>query len=120
MKDGSAEISRIREMVLRSHSAVVRECVHDGCDCLATFGRHRDRVAKRCIAHKITGDVMKLRMKRVEKRGDWEELVDNKTGQTYYYNERLDKILFQKPKRWVRLLASQFDRAAMATSGERA
>jgi hypothetical protein len=57
---------------------------------------------------------------RVEKRGDWEELVDNKTGQTFYYNERMDKIRFQKPKRWVRLLASQFNRAAAVGTGKRA
>ena len=96
---------------LRAHSAAVLKCMHDGCDCRATFGRRRDRVAKRCTAHKKSEDVLKLRMSRVEIRGDWEELVDNKTGQTYYYNERLDKIVFEKPKRWVRLVAAQFDRA---------
>ena len=69
-------------------------------------------MAKRCIAHKKPGDVLKLRMSSVEKRGDWEELVDNKTGQTYYYNERLDKIQFEKPTRWVRFVAAQFDRVA--------
>jgi len=96
-QDSSSEISRIREMVLRAHTAVIQECLHDGCDCEAAFGRRWDRVAKRCTAHKKPGDVLKLRMSSVEKRGDWEELVDNKTGQTYYYNSDTNESQWDAP-----------------------
>ena len=57
-------------------------------------------------------------MHRVEKRGDWQELVDNKTGQTFYYNEKLNKIRSAKPKHWVRLLASQIDQMTAAGRGK--
>ena len=53
--------------------------------------------------------VLVLRMSVAEKRGDWEEVVDNATGQTYYLNRNLDKIIFDKPKNWVRMVAEQFE-----------
>ena len=53
------------------------------------------------------------------KFGDWEELVDNKTWQTFYCNEELDKIQFERPKQWVTMLASQFDQVASAGRGKR-
>jgi hypothetical protein len=56
---------------------------------------------------------LKLRANVREKRGDWEELVDNATGRTFYYRERTDTIQFKKPKRWVRLLVEHFERGGL-------
>ena len=50
-----------------------------------------------------------MRMDVREKRGDWEELVDPETGITIYYNARLGTIKYEKPKRWVKMLAKQFE-----------
>ena len=54
-------------------------------------------------------DVLKVRIDVREKRGGWEELVDNRTGKTFYYNEGRDEIRFKKPKNWVSMLAKRFE-----------
>ena len=81
----------------------------ENCHCVATFGKRSDPIAKRCPSHKRKGDILKLRMNTKEKRGDWEELVNNENGRTYYYNARLDDVRFEKPPRWVKMLAEQIE-----------
>jgi hypothetical protein len=109
-EEETAEILSVRRMILSAHSMATHVCLHANCGCVATFGKRSEPVAKRCRSHKHKGDVLKLRMNTKEKRGEWEELVDNENGKTYYFNERLDVIQFEKPQRWVRMLAEQIEK----------
>eukprot|EP00946_MAST-07B_sp_MAST-7B-sp1_P002564 g2564.t1 len=117
-EEDSAEILRVRNMIMSAHNTATHSCLHPNCECVATFGKPDDLVAKRCRFHKHKDDVLKLRMNTKEKCGDWEELVDNKNGKTYYFNERLDLIKFTKPKGWFTgtgsARAMQADRSASA------
>ena len=35
--------------------------------------------------------------------------MDQTTGRTIYYNAGLDEVRFERPKRWVRMLAEQIE-----------
>jgi hypothetical protein len=68
------------------------------------LARARKILLRRRSEHSTSG------LKVLEKRGNWEVLVEQGTGRTIYYNSRLDDIRFERPKRWVKMLAEQIEK----------
>ena len=79
-----------------------------GCTSPAIYGRCADGNAVRCKEHKRSGDLLVLRIEVRERLGEWEEIVDNETGNTIYYHSVRDEIRQTKPERWVKMMANRF------------
>ena len=71
-------------------------------------GNDEDTKIRNMILNKQIG-CLNSGLRVQQKRGDWEELVDQTTGRTIYYNAGLDEVRFERPKRWVRMLAEQVE-----------
>ena len=108
-QEDKIKISNLLGMLENAEGMTTNRCSHANCNRAAKFGDKEGCIASRCRLHKGEDDVLLLRVSVAEKRGDWEEIVDNATGQTYYFNRNLDKIIFEKPKNWVRMVAQHFE-----------
>ena len=54
-------------------------------------------------------DISKVVLRTGKKRGSWEEVVEEETGATYYYNTKSGQIQRNKPGKWVKMLARRFN-----------